>query len=187
MYSGHANMNCVIDTTYNADYPGVACSTLERSTGAPVLLINGSFGDADMKGNALSLERTVRAGLDVARAAGELHGQLKPVAATPIRCGSLSRDPAPFGDKPPNTVTVEALAFGDVAFAQPPGELYTEFSPEVKKGSPYPFTFTTFWRGGYLPTRKATEEGGYQTDRGPDWGELSRDLSVELLRKLRAE
>ena len=187
MYSGHANMNTVINRTYNADYPGVACSKLERVTGAPVLFINGSFGNVDMKGNALSLERTVRTGLDVARAAEKLRAELRPVAATPIRCGSLSRQAAPFGDKPPNTVTVEALTFGDVAFAQPPGELYTEFSPQIKKGSPYPYTFTTFWRGGYLPTRRATAEGGYRTDRGPDWGELSRDLSIELLRKLRAE
>ena len=184
MYSGHANMNCVINTTYNADYPGVACTTLERQTGAPVLFINGSFGNVDMKGNALSLERTVKTGLDVARAVHQLTTRLEPLKTTPVRCGYRSRQAAPWGGKPGRTIEAAALAFGDVAFAQSAGELYTEFSPEIKKGSPYPFTFTTYWRGGYLPTRKATMEGGYRTNRGPDWGELTRDLSIELLKQL---
>jgi len=186
-YAGHANMNCVIDRSYNADYPGVACAALARRLGAPVLLVNGGFGNADMKGNALSLERTVKAGLDVARAAGGLRDRLRPLRGAPVRCGSLSRQAAPMNGKPGRTITVAAVAFGDVAFAQHPGEMYTEFIPQIRKASPYPLTFPAFWRGFYLPTRQAVAQGGYGTDgRGADWGELSRDLSAALLKRLHA-
>jgi hypothetical protein len=184
MYAGHANMNCLVDRSHNADYPGVVCTTLEPEIGAPILFINGGFGDVDMKGNAVSLERTVKAGLDVARAVSRLRKDLRPLKATPVRCDYVSRPAAPMGQESGRTITVGAVAFGEVAFVQPPGELYNEFSLEIKKGSPYPFTFTAYWQGGYLPTRKAIAEGGYGTESGPDWGELSRDLSIELLKQL---
>jgi len=188
-YSGHANMNCVIDLSYNADYPGIVCAELERSTGAPVIVLNGAFGNVDMKGSALSLERTVTAGLQLARAVERLRGKLRPVASAPVACGSETRQGAPAkeGGKP-YPITVAGLAFGDVAVVQSPGELYTEFSPQIKAGSPYRFTYTTYWRGYYLPTRKACEEGGYGTKgRGKTWGETCRDASIALLRRIRAD
>ena len=41
---------------------------------------------------------------------------------------------------------------------------------------------------GYCPTRRAKDQGGYGSDgRGSDWGELSRDLCVELLREMHGQ
>lgn len=186
MYSGHANMNCMVSETVNADWPGVLCTSLERETGAPAILINGSFGDVDMKGNAVSPERTVVTGAGVARAVELLLQDAKPLDATPLKVGRKSRKAPPFGGKPGSTITVGALTFGDVALAQPPGELYTGLGMQTKQRSPYPFTFTAFGAGGYLPTRQSVKEGGYGSEgRSPDWGEIARDLMVELLKEMR--
>ena len=48
-----------------------------------------------------------------------------------------------------------------------PGEIFVDIGLNIKKASPYPYTFVVEMANGaigYLPTRKAFEQGGYETE-----------------------
>lgn len=55
----------------------------------------------------------------------------------------------------------------DVAFLSFPGELYTEIGRNIKKKSPFKYTYIIDLANGYVgyyPTKKAIKEGGYSED-----------------------
>lgn len=63
-------------------------------------------------------------------------------------------------------VEVQVFAIGkDIAFAGIPGEVFVEIGLEIKEKSPFKFTFPiecTNGCVGYMPTRSAFDEGGYE-------------------------
>ena len=69
---------------------------------------------------------------------------------------------------PSNLVVEQAcLAIGDCALLSFPGELYTEIGQHIKTHSPFRWTFIIGLASGYVgyvPTKKATTEGGYAVD-----------------------
>ena len=96
---------------------------------------------------------------------------------------------------PPVEAEIGALRLGEAALVSNPAELFCELGLAIKAASPFPFTAVagyTDGSAGYVPTRAAYPEGGYEVDRAcrvdPQAGELIAETSVRLLRALgRAE
>jgi hypothetical protein len=92
---------------------------------------------------------------------------------------------------PPVVGEVAALRIGDAALAANPSELFCEIGMAIKEQSPFPWTAIagyTDGSAGYIPTRAAYPEGGYEVDRAcrvnPEAGAMVEETSVRLLRSL---
>ncbi len=88
---------------------------------------------------------------------------------------------------------LQALVIGDVAFVGVPAEFFTKLGQEIKRRSPYRYTYVAELANdwiGYLPDRKAFELGGYQTWTGlhsyaaPGTGEAIVAEAVKMLHEL---
>ena len=86
---------------------------------------------------------------------------------------------------------VQALRIGDLGLVGIPGELLVGLGLEIKKRSPFGQTMILELANdslGYLPDRKAFEEGGYEPEASlfqPGVGEQIVDVAVELLNRIR--
>jgi hypothetical protein len=87
---------------------------------------------------------------------------------------------------------LRVFAIGDLAFVFIPGELFVELGMEIKRRSPFTHTFVVESLSeslGYIPTRIAYEEGGYQpavgTRLAPGGGELIVEKSIGMLADLK--
>jgi len=63
-------------------------------------------------------------------------------------------------------VEVQALRIGDIILVGLPGEVFVEIGLGIKDGSPFKNTLVAGYTNGcigYMPTKKAFEEGGYET------------------------
>lgn len=85
---------------------------------------------------------------------------------------------------------LRVLALGDLGLVFIPGEAFTEFGLEIKVRSPFTHTFVVESLSesmGYIPTRKAYEEGGYQSAVGtrlaPGGGEWIAEQALWLLKE----
>ncbi|MBS7610145.1 neutral/alkaline non-lysosomal ceramidase N-terminal domain-containing protein [Candidatus Bathyarchaeota archaeon] len=90
---------------------------------------------------------------------------------------------------------VQVLRINDVALVGVPGELFVEIGLEIKAKSPLKNTFIVGYAGGYvgyMPTRKAFEEGGYEPTRTwwnrtcPEIGEVVKESALRQLETLSA-
>ena len=90
------------------------------------------------------------------------------------------------------TDTVDPIEFhvmrlGDIAIATNPFELYLDYGIRIKVKSPAVFTFLSQLScqlGGYLPTEKGVQGGGYSADKfivGPKGGQVLVDETVNQL------
>ena len=93
------------------------------------------------------------------------------------------------------TTSVQAVRIGDVAVVGVPAEFFTVLGQEIKRRSPFRYTYVAELANdyvGYLPDRKAHELGGYQTWTGlhsfaeVGTGERVVDAAVKLLDELAA-
>ena len=92
----------------------------------------------------------------------------------------------------PDEVEVMTIRLGDVALVGLPGENFCETGLAIKRRSPAAHTFVAGLCGdaiGYLPTREAFDQGGYETTVGstlyqPGAAERLADAAVEQLRQL---
>jgi hypothetical protein len=101
------------------------------------------------------------------------------------------------GRLPVHDLSLTALRLGDdVAILTNPAELFCEFGLEIKQNSPVKYTLVselTNGAMGYVPTRQAFEEGGYEIRKlagnsflAMDAGERIVDASLSLLRNFPA-
>ena len=85
---------------------------------------------------------------------------------------------------------VQAMALDDVAIVGVPGEVFVESQMEIRRCSPYEYTFVSELANdsiGYLPVAKAYEEGGYEptaTVVAPDAGAKLTKTAISLLKEL---
>ncbi len=88
---------------------------------------------------------------------------------------------------------VQAILIGDVAFVGVPGEFFTILGQEIKRRSPFRYTYVFELANdyvGYIPDDRGFDRGGYQTwtglhsflERGS--GEAIVGAAVELLDQL---
>lgn len=88
---------------------------------------------------------------------------------------------------------VQALRVGDCAIVAAPGELFVELGIEIKRRSPFGQTAVVGLANdsiGYIPTRRAFEEGGYEPEisvLAPGKGERIVETAVALLLRLHEE
>ena len=91
---------------------------------------------------------------------------------------------------------IQAIQIGDTAVVGVPGECFTVLGEEIKRRSPFRYTFIFELANdyiGYIPDRKGHALGGYQTWTGlhsylePGTGEAIVAESVKLLERLHAE
>jgi hypothetical protein len=91
---------------------------------------------------------------------------------------------------------VQAIQIGDTAVVGVPGECFTVLGEEIKRRSPFRYTYVFELANdyiGYIPDRKGHELGGYQTWTGlhsylePGTGEAIVTESVRLLERLHAD
>ncbi len=89
-------------------------------------------------------------------------------------------------------VEVQALRLGDLAVVGLPGEIFCEHGLRIKAQAPFPAVMVVElaneWHG-YIPTRRAFEEGGYETQHRSAWlcesaGDMMVDAALELLDEL---
>jgi hypothetical protein len=91
------------------------------------------------------------------------------------------------------SVEVQAIAIGDIAFVGYPAEYFVEYGLRTKSESPFPDTFVSElangWHG-YVPTPEAYAHGGYEPRLGDanrlveDAGERLCETGLSLLRHL---
>lgn len=95
----------------------------------------------------------------------------------------------------PRKTWVQAVRIGDVALVGVPGEFFTALGEEIKRQSPFRYTYVFELANdyiGYIPDRPSYQRGGYQTWTGlhsylePGTGEQIVAEAVELLGKLDA-
>ena len=89
---------------------------------------------------------------------------------------------------------LQAMLIGDVALVGVPAEYFTILGLDIKKRSPFKYTFiaelANDWIG-YLPDREAHRLGGYQTWMGlhsyaePGTGERVADELIAMLKELK--
>jgi hypothetical protein len=91
------------------------------------------------------------------------------------------------------TTWIQVVLIGDVAIVGVPAEFFTVLGQEIKRRSPFRYTYVAELANdyiGYLPDKKAFDLGGYQTWTGlhsfadRDTGERMVDAAVALLEEL---
>ena len=95
-------------------------------------------------------------------------------------------DAATGGESPEFNLTVGRL--GDVAFVGLGGEVFNEIGKAIKTASPFPHTLViTHCNGtaGYVPTKEAYPEGGYEVETSPFAPEAAEKVIKEAVRMLR--
>ena len=92
---------------------------------------------------------------------------------------------------PPVEGTYAALRLGETALVTNPTELFCEIGVSIKQASPIKHTAVVGYTDGaigYVPTRAAYPEGGYEVERAsrvnPEAGEILQDVSLSLLRSV---
>ena len=179
-----------------ADYPGVLVEVLggEESLGMPVFL-QGACGNIN--------PAVTHRGFDSAQAVGiELAEQAKRAMANPIASGDgpvrfteRRLDLPLLGVDETVSAPVCALACGGFAMVGLPGEVFVELGMQIRSRSPFPVTLVVGYANGdigYVPTRSAYPEGGYEVEHAyryygfpaplaPEAGEMMVEAGVECL------
>jgi neutral ceramidase len=201
-YSMHGTALGQENTLIAGDAPGTVAAYVEQKIGAPMLFINGAAGNlapiytVQPSFNAFHItefdvllgDRILAANNSLAMATSQV--RLRPsesVVETPRRAG-LGWDKslgnylhAASGEAGTIRMPVRFLFINDeVALWSAPVELFCEISINVRDHSPYPHTFyfgyANGWLG-YLPTRQAFAEGGYETQTNPFTEQVENDLT----------
>lgn len=85
---------------------------------------------------------------------------------------------------------ISAIAIGETALVGLPGEIFVELGLAIKAHSPFPYTFVAELCNdefGYVPTRQAYDEGGYEATSSPfvpGVGEQMVEVALALLGEL---
>jgi neutral ceramidase len=201
-YSMHGTALGQENTLISSDAPGIVAAYVEENLGAPMLFINGAAGNLApiytvqssfnafhiTEFNVLLGDRILAANRSISRSTSQVHLRLGESAVeTPRRAGfgwdeSLGNYlQAASGETGIIRLPVRFLIINeDLALWSAPVELFCEISLNIRDHSPYPHTFyfgySNGWLG-YLATRKAFGEGGYETHTCPFTEQVEDDLT----------
>ena len=188
--------------------------------GAVCLCTNGAAGDVNSVHVTTDFRDVKTVGERLGRAALSEVGRLRAgppmestsisvcadaVALEPRPCPSLSEIEAEPGAFPPGSrerrlaeklaegpirAEVQAMRLGTVRWVSLPGEAFVETGLALKQaGASFVVAYANGWVG-YLPIRRAYDEGGYETDIGP-WSrvmpgsaERLEEVATDLLARL---
>ncbi|MDA0841596.1 MAG: hypothetical protein O3B01_16995 [Planctomycetota bacterium] len=200
----------------SSDFPGRACRILEEALPSSVpVYFTGFCGNIDpfkymrVPKNAYTAPEAFEPGapvdlcIDESDRFGDLIGDevlnvtqrmtasqtIASVRSSIVRITGDLRDGVHF----PDEVEIQAIAVDErLAFVGVPGEPFLEIEHDIRTRSPFEFTFVCGQANGfsgYMPTRIAYSQGGYETGNswtkfGPGIGESVADAAVEALGKL---
>jgi len=194
----------------SGDVPGFAAQHVERSTGVPLLFINGAEGnvaplhsvgsnieDPRLKEyDTLLGERILAANAAMGNTTAHVTLRLgKTVVETPRKAGlgwpdaladysSISADGTPQVRVPVYTLTINS----DTVIWAAPLELFSEMPLSIRAASPFANTFYFGLTNGsllYLPTKAAFAEGGYEPNVSPFTDRAEADFTSAVTRYLR--
>jgi len=193
----------------SGDVPGYAAHYVERSTGVPMLFINGAEGNAaplhsvganiedprlkDYDG--LLGERILAANAAIENTTADVTLRVgKTVVETPRKAGlgwpdtladysSISADGTPQVRVPVCSLVIN----GDTVIWAAPLELFSEVPLSVRETSPFARTFYFGLTNGsllYLPTKAAFAEGGYEPNVSPFTDRAEADFTAAVTQYL---
>jgi hypothetical protein len=176
----------------SADYPGAACRLIEQYVpGARSMFFLGAAGDTHpwiaTQEDAAQIEPVARAAASFVALLCQAGRPVADGAAPRIRVAARS---LALGD---GELDVSVWRLGDLWVATVPVELFGALGADLRRRLGGPVLLVTMAGGaeGYLPTRKAFEEGGYEVEgarragfQGGD-GEKLIDALVGLADRLR--
>jgi len=201
-YSMHATALGSQNKLISGDAPGTVTAYLEEKFGAPVLFVNGAAGDLapiytvqpDFRAahisefNVLLGDKILAANSSIRPTGAEVRLRpLEKIVETPRRKGfGWSNEignylKAADGETGVIRMPVRFLILNDdLALWAAPVELFCEISLNIRNRSPYANTFyfgyTNGWFG-YLATKKAFQEGGYEPRTSPFTDSVEEDFS----------
>ena len=213
-YTMHVNAH--FGTSFSADYPGRVAAALQKKFGADffALFLPGTCGDINntvgFEQVHLKLSEAMRGVVRRAKpgdsdALGAVWRDVvlklrdrEPFQAKEIRAKwpdgfdvFENEDRLLKADPQDEVVTVaQALRIGDGVIAATPGETFAQLGLDTKQRSPFPVTAAAELCNdiiGYVPTRVAFEQGGYETFRSrwarvvPGSGEKLVDELADML------
>lgn len=156
-------------TQISADYPGVACKTIEQTLGpgTKAMFMLGACGDTEPY---LATQQNWQAidiiGNAVAYSVIAALADRKPVLTDNLWGVSKTLEPTHSDDQP---VAVGVLGIGKAVIASVGAECFTQASFDVLDQADVPFcllaTNANGWAG-YLPTEEAYRMGGYEVSEG---------------------
>lgn len=207
VYNWTAHPICVYYRTplISPDYPGVASRQIEKETGAVALFTNGASGNVTVKKQVTGIERAHQVGTALAQEVFRSFIACEPLAnADRIGFESVTLDlpvrreiaeKRGLHQRVRNTDVVETelsvLALGDVALVGIPGEPFVEMALEIKRRSPFEYTYLLECTNDnliYIPTPRAYEEGGYEANKAmvaPQAFTILVEESVKALNRLK--
>ncbi len=193
----------------SGDVPGFAAQYVERSTGVPMLFINGAEGNAAplhsvganiedprlKEYDTLLGKRILAANRAIETTTAEVRLQMgRIVIETPRKAGlgwseDLAEYSPPSADSTPQVgIPVYSLIINnDTVIWAAPLELFSEVSLAVRKASPFAHTFYFGLTNGsllYLPTKAAFAEGGYEPNVSPFTDRAQADFTSGVTRYL---
>lgn len=201
-YAIHGTALGGLNTLISGDAPGVVSAYLEQKLGVPVLFANGAAGNiAPLYSVASDFRQAHITEFNVLlgdRVLGALERMPKAVSAvslwfgekvleTPRQAGlGWTEELAPFARVTADgtamvRLPVRFLRINDTAIWAAPLELFCEVALDVRAQSQFANTFyfgyTNGWLG-YLPTRQAFPEGGYETTVTPFTDRAAEELTA---------
>jgi hypothetical protein len=205
-YSMHATALGPQNKLISGDAAGTVAAYVEEKIGAPVLFINGAAGNLapiytvqpDFRAahitefNVLLGDRILAANKSIRATGAEVHLRpLEKIVETPRRkdfgwsaeIGDYLK--AAQGQAGVIRMPVRFLIVNDdLALWAAPVELFCEISMDVRSRSPYANTFYFGYANGwfgYLATKAAFAEGGYETRTSPFTDSVENDLTKVVL------
>jgi neutral ceramidase len=205
-YSMHGTALGPHNTLISGDAPGEVEAYVEEKLSAPMLYVNGAAGNLapiytvqeDFRAahitefNVLLGDRILAANRSLAPASADVNiHEGEGFVETPRRKGfgwddSLGNYLQP-GKGASGTIRLPVrftIFNDDLALWSAPVELFCEISMSVRSRSPFPHTFyfgyANGWLG-YLATRQAFSEGGYETQTNPFTNQVEDDLTKTVL------
>ena len=201
-YSMHGTALGSQNLLISGDAPGIVAAYVEEKLGAPMLYINGAAGNMApiyttqenfraahiTEFNVLLGDKILAANDSLGKATSKV--RLRPgqsMVETPRRKGFPWDDSlaaylrADKGETGMIRLPVRFLIVNDdLAIWSAPVELFCEISMDIRNRSPYRYTFYFGYANGslgYLPTRKAFAEGGYEARTNGFTDQVEDDLT----------
>ncbi|MBV9083720.1 MAG: neutral/alkaline non-lysosomal ceramidase N-terminal domain-containing protein [Acidobacteriaceae bacterium] len=210
-YAMHGTVMSGANLQISGDAPGAVSAYVEQKVGAPVLYVNGAAGNLapiysvypDARSGHLSqfnvllgdrilaaLAALGPASSDVRLSTSEriFETARKPGLEWPEGLAAYTRGAS--GGTALVRLPVRLLRINDTVIWSAPVEMFCEIATAVRDRSLFPHTFyfgyTNGWLG-YLPTKVAFEEGGYESNTSVFTGAAERDVLEGVITYLQAQ
>lgn len=204
-YAIHGTVMSGKNLEISGDAPGTVSAYVEQKVGAPVLFVNGAAGNMapiysvypDPRSGHLSQfnlllgDRILAALGSLGPATGDASLWVgEKTIETPRKAGlDWPQDLSAYSRTGPGGVDLvrlptRYLRINDTLIWSAPIELFCEIAVAVRNQSPFPHTFYFGYTGGwfgYLPTKQAFQEGGYEPKTSPFTESAERDLSEGVI------